>query len=110
MQNANRQNSSTDSLQVDNPISDGSGAAFVGNPQSSLGFLKESYGLSKRELEVLRWVVEAKSDAEIAAILEISHRTVNHHVGSILRKFGVENRVAASRIAWEAQLQNGTDP
>ncbi|MEM0966402.1 MAG: helix-turn-helix transcriptional regulator [Verrucomicrobiota bacterium] len=76
---------------------------------AALPSVASSYRLSKREVEVLHWVMEAKSDSEIATILSISHRTVNHHVGSILRKIGVENRVAACRIAWEAQLKSGTE-
>jgi len=63
--------------------------------------LSDSHGLTRRESEVLRWVSEAKSDGEIAVILGISRRTVNHHVSRVLRKVGVENRVAASRAVFE---------
>ncbi|PTY03049.1 hypothetical protein DB346_07290 [Verrucomicrobia bacterium LW23] len=52
-------------------------------------------GLTDREIDVLKWMREGKSDREIGIILGISHRTVNHHVASILRKLGVETRVAA---------------
>lgn len=55
------------------------------------------FQLSVREMEVLRWVSDGKRDAEIAVILNISPRTVNHHVQSILRKLGVETRTAAGR-------------
>tara|TARA_R100000027_G_scaffold67607_1_gene67155 strand:+ start:1557 stop:1853 length:297 start_codon:yes stop_codon:yes gene_type:complete len=64
--------------------------------------LADSHDLTRRESEVLEWIAEAKSDAEIAVILGISRRTVNHHVSRILRKMGVENRVAASRMVLEA--------
>ena len=63
-----------------------------------------NHGLTDRETEVLKWVSEAKSDAEIAIILGISRRTVNHHVSRILRKVGVENRVAASRMVLEVSF------
>jgi len=52
-------------------------------------------GLSRRESEVMVWLVEGKRDAEIATILNISVRTVHQHVGSILTKLGVETRTAA---------------
>jgi len=53
------------------------------------------FGLSKREAEVMCWLMEGKRDAEISQILKISVRTVNHHVRIILMKLGVETRTAA---------------
>lgn len=52
-------------------------------------------GLSRREAEVMVWLVEAKRDAEIAVILGCSVRTVQQHVRAILGKLRVENRTAA---------------
>jgi DNA-binding CsgD family transcriptional regulator len=51
--------------------------------------------LTKRELEVLHWLGEAKSNGEIAVILGISAHTVKHHLEKIYAKLGVENRHAA---------------
>jgi DNA-binding CsgD family transcriptional regulator len=62
----------------------------------------EALGLSKRETEVLSWVVQGKRDSEIGVILEISSRTVEKHVGRILYKLGVENRTTAAGIAFAA--------
>ncbi|MDQ3412927.1 MAG: response regulator transcription factor, partial [Chloroflexota bacterium] len=56
-------------------------------------------GLTPRELEVLRLLVEGRSDKEIGAALFVSHRTVMHHVTSILTKLGVDNRTAATHYA-----------
>jgi DNA-binding CsgD family transcriptional regulator/tetratricopeptide (TPR) repeat protein len=56
-------------------------------------------GLSRRELDVLRLLVEGLSDREIADQLYISHRTVMHHVSSILKKLGVTSRTAAAALA-----------
>jgi DNA-binding CsgD family transcriptional regulator len=55
--------------------------------------------LSARELEVLRLIVEGKSDREIAAALFISPRTVMRHVTGILDKLGVGSRTAAAATA-----------
>jgi len=52
-------------------------------------------GLSRRESEVMIWMVEGKRDAEIAIILDISVRTVHQHVSSIFRKLLAETRTAA---------------
>lgn len=43
-------------------------------------------GLTTREQEVLRWVRAGHTDAEIAAKLHLSTRTVGHHVSAVLRK------------------------
>jgi DNA-binding CsgD family transcriptional regulator len=56
-------------------------------------------GLTKRELEVLRLLVEGKSDREIAEDLYISRHTAMRHVSHILAKLGVESRTAAAAHA-----------
>ena len=53
-----------------------------------------TFGLTPREHEVARWVCEGKSNAEIAAILGISPRTVHKHLEHIFERVGVESRVA----------------
>ena len=59
----------------------------------------DSSGLSPRELDVLRLIVEGKTDREIAVDLFISHHTVSRHVSHILGKLGVESRTAATAYA-----------
>jgi DNA-binding CsgD family transcriptional regulator/membrane protein implicated in regulation of membrane protease activity len=57
------------------------------------------YGLSPREVEVLRLVAAGLSNADIAERLVLSERTVHHHVAHIFDKMGVNSRVDAARIA-----------
>ena len=52
-------------------------------------------GLSKREAEVLRLVARGKTDAEIAAALVVSPRTVQKHLEHVYEKLGVRTRTAA---------------
>jgi DNA-binding NarL/FixJ family response regulator len=52
--------------------------------------------LSGREYEVLRHLADGLTDRTIAERLGISPRTVETHVGSILRKLGVRNRAQAA--------------
>jgi DNA-binding CsgD family transcriptional regulator len=63
-----------------------------------------NFGLSKRELEVLRLVAQGMTDAQIAEQLFISYRTVTTHLSSIFNKLGVSSRVSATRIAVEHDL------
>ncbi|WP_281257720.1 ATP-binding protein [Asanoa hainanensis] len=51
--------------------------------------------LTRREGEVLTLVRQGDSNAEIAARLFLSERTVHHHVSAILRKLGVSSRTQA---------------
>lgn len=53
------------------------------------------YGLTQRESEVLQWMAEGKSNAEVGQILEISAGTVKIHVQRVLAKLGAPNRTAA---------------
>ncbi len=56
-------------------------------------------GLTARELDVLGHLVRGLSDAEIAASLTLSERTVGHHVSAVLRKLGVPSRSRAAAAA-----------
>jgi DNA-binding CsgD family transcriptional regulator len=55
-------------------------------------------GLSRRESEVLLWLAQGKTNAEISRILYINRRTADWHVQSILSKLGVENRTSATLL------------
>ncbi|MGW1132209.1 ATP-binding protein [Streptomyces griseoluteus] len=69
------------------PIRRGARAATRANP----------YGLTNRELDVLKLLHEGLSDAEIAARLYITPKTAGHHVGAVLAKLGVHTRHDAAR-------------
>jgi DNA-binding CsgD family transcriptional regulator len=56
-------------------------------------------GLTAREVEVLRLLVDGRSNREIAGMLFISPRTASTHVGRILEKLGVGSRAAAASYA-----------
>jgi DNA-binding CsgD family transcriptional regulator len=65
--------------------------------------LLESFGLTRREAEILSWVAEGKTNCEIGVILSISDRTVGKHLERIYQKLGVENRTAAAARALEVR-------
>lgn len=58
----------------------------------------EPHELSPREIEVLAGVAEQLTNAQISRRLQVSVRTVESHVSSLLRKYGVANRTALAAI------------
>jgi ATP/maltotriose-dependent transcriptional regulator MalT len=70
-----------------------SGAAVKSKASNSPG------GLTARELDVLRLLVEGQSDREIAAALFIGARTVQTHVANLFAKLGVNARAEAAAVA-----------
>jgi len=62
------------------------------------------FGLTARELEVLRFVSQGMTDSAAAAALFISPRTVSQHLRSIYGKLDVSSRAGATRIAIERSL------
>ncbi len=61
-------------------------------------------GLSEREAEVLRLVAAGRSNAQIAADLVLSERTVARHLSNIFGKLDVGSRTAAAAFAFEHDL------
>jgi DNA-binding CsgD family transcriptional regulator len=62
------------------------------------------FGLTDRELDVLRLLGQGKTNPEIAAALFISPRTAGVHVTHILRKLDATSRVQAATVAERAGL------
>ena len=61
-------------------------------------------GLTYREIEVLQLVADGLTNAEIAAKLFVSDKTVEHHVSRVLVKLGVASRREAARTARQLDL------
>ena len=69
--------------------------------RGSLEKAAKSYGLTKREVEILSCVTQGMSNAEIAEGLYIAHSTVADHIKSLMRKTGTTKRThLLSKIAY----------
>ncbi len=55
--------------------------------------------LSDREIEVLKLIANGKDNAQIAAELHISPKTVKNHISNILMKLQIDNRIQAAVYA-----------
>ena len=66
--------------------------------------LLTGYGLTDRELTVLRLLAAGRTNPQIGAELYISASTASVHVSNILRKLGVPGRVQAAALAERAGL------
>ncbi|GAA3606896.1 hypothetical protein GCM10022199_08350 [Marihabitans asiaticum] len=60
--------------------------------------------LTPREIEVLRAVAEGKTNGEICADFFVAEATVKTHIGRILHKLGLRDRVQTVLLAYETGL------
>jgi DNA-binding NarL/FixJ family response regulator len=68
----------------------------------------DEYGLTRRQIEILRCVARGLSNAQIARELFVTEQTVKFHLGNIYRRLGVDNRTAAASEARRLGLLSST--
>ncbi|MBK7402947.1 MAG: helix-turn-helix transcriptional regulator [Myxococcales bacterium] len=69
-------------------------------PPAGLEVAKESWGLTRRQVEALELVVRGLANKEISAVLGCTPGTVDHHVRALLRKAGLDSRAALVAAFW----------
>lgn len=79
----------------------GTGVEAPGQPRPAQPVFPE---LTQREREVLEMIAQGLDNAQIAARLVVSHKTVRNHITHIFQKLGVKNRAQAIVLGREAGL------
>ena len=77
---------------VENNLKNVGGKESKNENKSSLK-KEEQINLTKREKEILSYLLSGKTNKEVSVTLNISLNTVNNHVANIYDKSGVKNRV-----------------
>ena len=70
--------------------------------------LLERLDLTPRQAQVLHWIAEGKTNAEIAVILDCSFFTVKNHLKEIFQRLGVHSRTAAAACAYRCHFSEAT--
>ena len=84
-------------------------AGVTGVPRGPTRATRENpFGLTPRQMDVLRHMAEDMTNAEIADRLFLSSRTVDHHVSAILGKLGVTTRAEAVALAGDEGILDTT--
>lgn len=66
--------------------------------------VSKEHGLTQRELEIVGYIAQGKSNKDIGAILYISEKTVKNHVSNILKKLGFEDRTQVAIYAYQKRI------
>ncbi|NMO56862.1 response regulator transcription factor [Actinoplanes sp. TBRC 11911] len=79
-------------------------AHYLGSPAAQPANGERLAALTSREREVLALITRGLSNAEIAAVLRLSESTVKTHVGRVLAKLDLRDRVQAVILGYECGL------
>ncbi|MBS4197758.1 EAL domain-containing protein [Lederbergia citri] len=73
----------------------------------ALTYIKKSYSISSREMEVFELIMDGLTNKEISEQLFISEHTVKNHITRIFQKLNVTDRVQAIALVYETFMNEG---
>jgi DNA-binding CsgD family transcriptional regulator len=91
-------------------LGQGAPAPRRGRGESTVPPSLAARGVTSREVDVLRLLDQRLTNAEIASRLYLSHRTVEKHVASLLRRTGSASRSDLAALATSLNHVQGADP
>ncbi|MBB6446897.1 EAL domain-containing protein [Bacillus benzoevorans] len=75
--------------------------------EGAILYIKREYGISSRELDVFKLIIDGLSNKEISEKLFISEHTVKNHITHILQKLKVTDRVQAMALVYDTCIKEG---
>lgn len=105
-----------DLVRAINTVANGGAIFSPGIAQKVLGYLTTPTPqvpasifdeLTEREREILEYLAQGKTNAEIAAILSLSHKTVSNYISNVLLKVHATDRAKLMLMALEAGMGQG---
>jgi DNA-binding CsgD family transcriptional regulator len=77
------------------------GILFMGKEIKGLMRLKKIYGISSREIDIIRYAIAGSTNRQIAGLLQITEGTVKVHLTNIYNKLGIDNKVQLQNVVLE---------
>ncbi len=68
--------------------------------------IRRKFRLTRREMDIVRRVIDGRRNIEIAEEIDITEQTVKDHLSNIYMKIGVENRMALMRTLMQTSNIN----
>jgi len=78
----------------------------LSNANSPLDSLQRTHGVSARELEILRLILDGKTNRQMEDLLYISIHTIKSHIYNLYRKLGVKNYRQLTHFIATRQQEN----
>ncbi|MBN1798789.1 MAG: PAS domain-containing protein [Spirochaetales bacterium] len=89
---------------IEDKFKDTVGILMIGKEIKTTQKLKSRYGITAREVEIIRQIYQGCSNHTIASHLGITERTVKNHITNIYNKLGVNNKIQLMNLLDEFQL------
>lgn len=77
------------------------GYLLVGSEAKDIGTLQQQWGLTYRETQIVKRLIQGERNRHIAEELGVHEQTVKNHIAAVYKKLGVSNRVELLNLIGE---------